>query len=157
MSFWEPSKDQLKAMWEAGEPLDSAWAEFAVLSNPVALVASSTHPTKGISFGVYCQSHSQTKKSNKRSDRALLMDAIFAGRLSAIGFQRHNSGSNELVQIPTEYFSYGEARKRRNPSDRPNIRWASGELTIAGTSYFDIRIFRAPLSSDEVTASSNNR
>jgi hypothetical protein len=153
MPIWEPSKTQLKTMWEAGDPLDSAWAQFAVLSGPVAPMASSAHPTKGITFGVGRQDPVQTIKSNKKSDRAHLLDAIYAGRLSAIGFQRLRDGSDELVQIPKEYFSYGDARKRQHASDRPNIRWASGELTIAGTSYFDVRIFRAPLSADELLLS----
>lgn len=37
-------------MWEAGEPLQSAWAEFAVLFDRAAQIPVSTHPTKGIRF-----------------------------------------------------------------------------------------------------------
>jgi hypothetical protein len=152
MSIWEPSKDQLKAMWEAGEPLDSAWAEFKVLCDPIAQLPSSSHPTKGFTFGLGDQ-RSRKPKSTKRRDRTNVLDAIHAGQLWAIGLLVLRGGPQELVHIPSEYFAYGEAKNRKHLLDGPEISWGKGELTVSGMSYSDIRIFRAPNSGNEsVTA-----
>jgi hypothetical protein len=147
MPAFEPSKDQLRAMWEAGEPLDCSWAEFEVLFDRSAQVPLHTHTTKGIFFRRDLQSR-KDPKSSKRTDRARLVEAIYAGRLWALGFQSSPNGSGELVHIPAELFSYGEARTRTPPADRSIIRWAAGELTAAARLYSDIRLFRAPHDND---------
>jgi hypothetical protein len=136
-------------MWEAAEPLDTAWAEFVVLLDRVAQMPLRTHPTKGIAFGLDHQRARKTS-STKRSDRTHLLDAIYAGRLWAIGLRRGLSGAQELVRVPSEYFAYGEARNRTAPVDRAHISWGKGELTITGISYLNIRIFRAPVSEGEL-------
>jgi hypothetical protein len=145
MPIWEPSKDQLKAMWEAGDPLDTAWAEFKVLFDPIAQLPLSSHPTKGITFGLDDQ-RSRKPKTTRRGDRTHKLDAIYAGRLWAIGHLVLRGGSHELVRIPGEYFRDAD------------IRWGKGELKVSGTSYFDIRIFRAPIRGDELlTAGSRGK
>jgi hypothetical protein len=136
-------------MWEAGEPLDSAWAELKVLFDPIALLPSSSHPTKGFTFGLDDQ-RSRKPKSTKRSDRTNVLDAIYAGQLWAIGLLVLHGGSQELVHIPSEYFACGETTNRKDLLDRPEISWSKGELTVSGMSYSDIRIFRAPNSGNEL-------
>jgi len=125
------------------------WLATQVLFDPIAQLPLSTHPTEGITFG-FDDHRSRKPKSTKRSDRLHMLDTIYAGRLWAIGLQVLRGGSHELVRIPGEYFAYGEAKNRKDPLDRSEIRWGKCELTVSGMSYSDIRIFRVPNSENEL-------
>jgi hypothetical protein len=131
-------------MWEAGDPLRSAWAQVAVLFDRIAQMPVKTHPTKGIKFARRDQS-----TSSKWIDRARLLEAIHTGRLWAIGIQRRPSGLSELVLVPRECFFFSHEGDRGGSVDPPDIHWRRGELIVAGTSYIDIRVFRAPVNGED--------
>ena len=124
------SKDQLRTMWEAGQPLNSTWAEFAVLFDRAAQIPVSTHPTKGIRFFADDQNtgelHAprnpktarQTRGTRSR-ERSHMSAQICAGRLWAIGMRIVSTGADELVRIPSGHFRLDKKKVHKVPSFVP--------------------------------------
>lgn len=177
MSVSGPSKDGLRALWESGVRLDSAWIEFAVFFDRFAHRALHTHPTndpdvlglddpryKELSKGWLPKTWEARQKKlaiTTENGRIHLLGEIYAGDLWAIGFRTLPSGADELVRVPRQHFFFDEAGER---GQRPDIHWSKGELTVGGISYFDIRVVRSPeaqtdssVGASEATDSVNRR
>jgi hypothetical protein len=160
MSIREPSKDKLRTMWEAGEPLNSAWAEFAVLFDRAAQIPVSTHPTKGIRFFADDQNtgelHAprnpktarQTRGTRSR-ERSHMSAQICAGRLWAIGMRIVSTGADELVRIPSGHFRLDKKEGPQGSSVRSRIQWDKGQLLAGDIRYTEIRVFPGPRSGYE--------
>lgn len=162
MRTTKSSKDGLLAHWEAGIPLDSAWVDFAVFFDRFALTALHTHPDndadvlglehpryKELSKGWLPKTWETRQKKlaiTTKNERIHLLGEIYAGHLWAIGFRTLASGSDELIRVPRQLFFFYEAEGREQ---EPKIHWSKGELTVYGTSYFDIRVVRCPVASQE--------
>jgi hypothetical protein len=157
MSVSKTATNRLVALWESGVPLDSAWIEFTPFLDSFAIRALRTHPAndpdtlardpryKDLCKGWLPRTWEDRRKKlaiTTKNERIRLLGEIYAGNLSAIGFRTLPSGSDELVRIPRQHFFFDEAGEREQ---LPDIHWNKGELTVGGTSYFDIRIVRALL------------
>jgi hypothetical protein len=157
------STDRLLALWESGVPLDWAWIDFAVFFDRFAFRALRTHPTNdpdvlGLEHPRYKElSHGWLPKTWEarqkklaivtQNERINLLGQIYGGRLWSIGFWTLTSGSDQLVRVPRQHFFFDEAGEREH---RPDIYWGKSELTVGDTSYFDIRIVRAPFGEQPV-------
>lgn len=158
MSIPEP-QEQLKAAWDAGVPLQSAWAAFSVLFDRSAQIPVSTHPTKGIRFAtddVYGEEvrtplprspRGRQIRGSRSREHSQLLAQICAGRLWAIGLRAGSAGLDELVRIPPEHFHTGD---RQGPRARPRILWDKSALTTSDTRYIEIRVVPGPISGDEI-------
>ncbi len=161
MSAAKSSDDQLPALWEAGIPLNDAWIEFARFFDSFAYRALRTYPANDPDVLARDPRYEQlqgwlpkTWKARKEkllvtttNERANLLDEIYANRLWAIGFQTLPSGSDELVRVPHRHFLFVNGV---GPAVAMN--WDRGELTVDGTTYFDIRVVRNPLRPDRKLA-----
>ena len=164
MPVSKTAKNSLLALWESGVPLDSASIEFHPFLDSFAIRALRTHPAndpdvladdprykelcKGWLTGTW-EARQKKLATTTKSGRVHLLGEIYAGNLAAIGFRTRADGSDELVRVPRQYFFFDEAGEREQ---RPDIHWGKGELTAGVTSYFDIRIVRAPVEVEQPTA-----
>lgn len=162
MLVHEASKEQLKALWEAGIPLDFAWVEFAVFFDRVAYAALCTDPSDDPDVrGIDHPRFNQLKKGwlpatwearqkklaiTTKNERIYLLGEVYAGHLWAISFRTLPNGFDELVRVPRQHFFVDEAAGREQ---EPEIQWSKGELNVDGTSYFDIRVVRCLVDSQE--------
>jgi hypothetical protein len=152
MRISEVTNDRLKALWEGGIRLKSAWVEFAKFFDRFAYRALRTYPANDPDVLApdprYRELQGWLPKTWEgrqeklvvatRNERMHLLGEIYAGRLWAIGFRTLADGSDELVRVPREYFFFEEAV---GPAD---IRWDRDEITVGSTNYFDIHVVRAP-------------
>lgn len=162
MSITELSKNELRALWEAGVPLDSAWVEFAKFFDRFALMALRTHPNndpdvldldhpriKDLSKGWLPKSWEGRQKKlaiTTRNERTCLLGEIYSGRLWAIGFRTLASGFDEPVRIPRQLFFVNEGA---TPEIHPDIDWDKEALRAGDNSCFDIRIVEPPVPDSE--------
>jgi hypothetical protein len=164
MPVSKTAKNSLLALWESGAPLDSAWIEFHPFLDSFAIRALRTHPANDPDvlagnprYKELCKGwlprtwESRQKKlaATSKSGRVHLLGEIYAGNLSAIGFRTRADGSDELVPVPRQFFFFDEAGEREQ---RPDIHWGKGELTAGATSYFHIRVVRAPVEVKQLPA-----
>ena len=166
MTASRASETQLATLWKSGVPLDSAWIEFARFLDAFAVRALGTDPScdadvlgldhpryKQLSKGwlpMSSQARARKLATTTKSERINLLNEIYAGRLWAIGFQSLPGGSDELVRVPRQPFYFDEAGEREA---QPDIHWGKGQLTIGDTSYFAIRVTRAPESIETASES----
>jgi hypothetical protein len=162
MPIREWSKDELQDLWESGIPLDDAWVEFAHFFDRYALTALRTHPANdpdvlGLDNPRYQELNkgwlprtweARQKKlaMTTESERGILVDEIYAGRLWATGFRTLLSGFDEPVRVPRQLFLTSEGSKLQMPV---NIDWGRAELTDGVVRYFDIRVLRSPVATNE--------
>ena len=162
-SAQESSGDELKALWGSGIPLDSAWIEFAKFIDRFSYTALCTHPTNDpdirsltepryieLFTGSWLPKTWEARQlkltSTTKNERIYLLGEIYTGTHWAIGFRTLPNGSDELVRVPRQHFFFDDAGEHQQ---RPDIHWAKGELTVGSTSYFDIRVVRCPVASQE--------
>jgi hypothetical protein len=166
----ELSKDELGALWEGGVPMDDAWVEFAIFFDRFALRALRTDPGNDAKFlglnnpryrelnlgWLPCSWDARQKKLaiTTANERINLLGEIYAGRLWAIGCRGLSTGFDELVRVPRQFFFFDETEEHK---DRPDIRWGNGELTVGDSSYFEIRVARAPSDCLGLVETSNGR
>jgi hypothetical protein len=166
----EPSKDELRALWEAGVSLDAAWVEFAAFFDRFALRALRTHPENDVDvLGLGSPRYLELNKgwlprtwearqkklaSTTVSERINLLGEIFSGDLWAIGFRTKESGFDEVVRIPRQLFFFDELGGLDSPSE---INWGKGELTTDTASFFDIHVVRAPTDPSQLAATSTEQ
>jgi hypothetical protein len=144
----------LVALWESGVPLDSAWIEFAAFFDRFAFRALHTDPIndpevlepdpryKELSKGWLPKTLEAREKKLAgitKNERIHLLGEIYAGRLWAVGFRTLENGDDEPARIPRQQFLVDEDGELTPPT---RIGWATGELTTATESYFDIRVVR---------------
>src|ERR1700733_10632517 len=156
----KPSTDPLRAQWESGVALDAAWIEFAVFFDSFAHRALRTHPANDVDVLTHNPRYKKLSQgwlpktwearqrklaTTRRNERIYLLGEIYAGHLRAVGFRTLPNGSDELVRVPRQHFYFDETGA---PKTRPEINWTKGELTVGNSSYFDIRVVRAPLSAE---------
>ena len=155
MRPFEPSQEELRALWESGVPLDSAWVRFAKFFDQFMLMALRTHPANDESvlaghprykeLGSWLPPAWETRQkklvSTTRNERINLLGQIYSGDLWAIGFRTLPNGSDEFARVPRQHFFFDQVAESEQ---QPDIHWSKGELTVGHTSYFDIHVLRAP-------------
>jgi hypothetical protein len=161
MSIREPSKDELRTLWDTGVSLDSAWFKFSPTFDYNSLMALRIHPANDDTLGVKNPRYQELNKGwlpgtwegrqtklaiATSSARAYLLGEIYAGRLWAIGFLTLANGFDEPVRVPRQFFLINEGAE---PAIHPDIDWGSEELKAGSNSYFDIRILRPPVSHND--------
>jgi hypothetical protein len=151
MGISDPSREQLKALWDSGVPLESAWDALAVLFDRLAQIPVSTRPTEdpGIVFGTELPRYPEFRRSLRRSRQARvvtsrnkrlrLFEALYAEHLWAIGFRTLSVGSEELMRLPRQHFQF-----EKGVGSDIRIDWDTSELTVGATTYGDIRVVPAP-------------
>jgi hypothetical protein len=153
------SASDFQTLWESGTSLDFAWVEFARFFDHFAWMALQTHPDNDgnlvdhpryqqLSKGwlpVTWEARQLKLETTTKGERANLLGELYGGRLWAIGCRTLPDGSDELVRIPRQLFFVDDDEEA---SDRPDIHWSKGELTVGQDSYFDIRVVK-PAGIDE--------
>lgn len=166
----ELSKDELRALWETGVPLDSAWVEFAAYFDRFALRALKTDPDNdAVVLGLGNPRYQEISKGwlpptlegrQKKlvittiNERINLLGEVYRGQLWAIGFQTLASGSDDLVRVPRQFFYFDETGEQERPLE---IYWGKGELNAGGVSFFDIHVVRAPFDPGEAIEASKTQ
>ncbi len=157
------SGDELKALWESGVSLNSAWIEFAKFFDRFSYTALCTHPAndpdvRSLAEPRYIElftgswlprtweARQRKLASTTKNERIYLLGEIYAGQLWAIGFRTLPTGCDKLTRVPRQHFFFDEAEGREQG---PEIHWSKGELTVDGISYFDIRVVRCPVASQK--------
>jgi hypothetical protein len=156
MRVSETSNDQLRALWESGVALDSAWIEFAKFFDPFAHRALCTYPANDPDVLAHDPRYNEVQSwlpktwegrqekllVTTRNERAHLLGEIYAGRLWAIGSRTFADGSDDLVRIPRQHFLF------EGGVTEADIHWAKGRLIVGTTTYFDIHVAQAPTNQD---------
>lgn len=145
MAASKVSDDQLPVLWEAGIPLGSAWITFGKSFDPST--ARRAHGQLLAPVPKTREGRSQKVLVTTISERAHLLDEIYAGRLWAIGSLTLASGSDKLVRILPRYF-----RSVDGVMPAICINWDRAELTVDGKTYAEIRVVRSPLEHDRKRA-----
>jgi hypothetical protein len=157
LSDFEPNR--LKALWEAGVPLDEAWIEFASIFDRFAHRALRTDPANdpdvlGIDHPRYkelskgwlpptLEGRQKKLAITTKNERTRLLGEIYAGHLWAIGFRTLENGDDEAVRVPRQRFYVDEDGELSPPI---KINWSKGELVSSDAIYFDVYVVQPPAS-----------